>query len=157
MTETRQSLRIRPAEPRDLDQLVEIDAAVSGARKPDYWRDMLDRFRRSRDDGQCMLVAEFSDGEAGMHRVAGFVMGEVRAWEFGSDKCGWVFAIAVDPTVREGGIGEALLDSISDKFRAAGVHTMRTMVSRDNHLLMSFFRSEGMKAGPYLQLEMDLG
>jgi hypothetical protein len=30
------------------------------------------------------------------------------------------------------------------------------MVARDNHLHMTFFRSEGMMAGPYIQLEKDL-
>ena len=41
-------------------------------------------------------------------RVVGFVIGEVRDWEFGSPPCGWVFAIDVDPTVRQRGIGAAL-------------------------------------------------
>jgi hypothetical protein len=30
------------------------------------------------------------------------------------------------------------------------------MVARQNQLHMAFFRSEGMVAGPYIQLEMDL-
>ena len=33
---------------------------------------------------------------------------------------------------------------------------MRTMMARDNHLLMSFFRSQGMMAGPYIELEKAL-
>jgi hypothetical protein len=33
---------------------------------------------------------------------------------------------------------------------------MRTMVARDNRLHLLFFRSAGMVAGPYLQLEKDL-
>jgi hypothetical protein len=36
------------------------------------------------------------------------------------------------------------------------VRTVRTMIARDNHPLMSFFRSEGMTTGPYLQLENEL-
>ena len=38
----------------------------------------------------------------------------------------------------------------------AGVSKMRTMVARDGHLPLLFFRSEGMIAGPYTQLEKDL-
>jgi hypothetical protein len=34
---------------------------------------------------------------------------------------------------------------------------MRTMVARDNRLHSLFFRGEGMMAGPYIQLEKDLG
>jgi hypothetical protein len=36
------------------------------------------------------------------------------------------------------------------------MQTMRTMVPRQNQLHMAFFRSEGMVAGPYIQLEMEL-
>ena len=41
-------------------------------------------------------------------------------------------------------------------FRRAGVRTVRTMLSRDNTLILSFFRSQGMMAGPFIPLEMDL-
>ena len=49
-----------------------------------------------------------------------------------------------------------LLEAISDAFRSQGVGTLRTMLARDNTLIMSFFRSQGMMAGPLLMLEMDL-
>ena len=53
-------------------------------------------------------------------------------------------------------VGSAMLDAISVEFKKAGVSKMRTMVARDGHLPMLFFRSEGMMAGPYIQLEKDL-
>jgi hypothetical protein len=33
---------------------------------------------------------------------------------------------------------------------------MRTMVARDNRLHLLFFRSQGMMAGPYIQLEKEV-
>ena len=41
-------------------------------------------------------------------------------------------------------------------FRRAGVLKLRTLLSRDNTLILSFFRSQGMMAGPLIPLEMDL-
>lgn len=160
MSERTAAFTIRKATARDIDQLDAVDAKVSGMRKPGYWQDLFDQYRTRRGAERFMYLAE-ATGEGGRGasapgRVIGFVVGEVRAWEFGSEKCGWVFAISVDPTAREEGVGQALLKKIADSFRDIGVHTVRTMIARDNHLLMSFFRSEGMKAGPYLQLEMDL-
>ena len=38
-------------------------------------------------------------------RVCGFVIGEVRDWEFGAPPCGWLFAIDVMPSARQGGVG----------------------------------------------------
>ena len=65
----------------------------------------------------------------------------------------WVFALSVEPRARLQGIGRALFEAISAEFAKAGVDKMRTMVARDNRLLLMFFRSEGMMAGPYIQLE----
>ncbi|MBZ0217961.1 MAG: GNAT family N-acetyltransferase, partial [Fimbriimonadaceae bacterium] len=95
-------------------------------------------------------------GETDKRALLGFVIGDVRAWEFGSAPCGWVFAIAVNPDARQSGLGEALLQRITDSFKEAGVVKLRTMVRHRNNLMLSFFRSEGLAAGPYLQLEKDL-
>jgi GNAT superfamily N-acetyltransferase len=88
--------------------------------------------------------------------VLGYVVGEVRDWEFGSPPCGWVFGISVRPDARLGGLGAQLLAAILKSFRQAGVKKVRTMLSRDNHLILSFFRSQGMMAGPFIPLELDL-
>ena len=150
MSDVQATIAIRPAEAGDLDQVIALDERITGIGKREYITDLFERYRTRRPDQRFFYVAE-SAGE-----VAGFVVGEIRAWEFGSQPCGWVFAISVDPDVREDGVGAALLDRISERFREAGVSKLRTMISRDNHLLMSFFRSRGMMAGPYLQLEQDL-
>ena len=89
-------------------------------------------------------------------RVVGFIIGEVRDWEFGSPPCGWVFAIDIDPGARQAGVGTKLLAAISDRFRRAGVEKLRTLLSRDNTLILSFFRAQGMMSGPLIPLEMDL-
>jgi len=88
--------------------------------------------------------------------VFGFIVAEVRAWEFGSAPCGWVFALSVEPGRRLDGVGSALLSAISDEFKRAGVSKIRTMVARDARLPMLFFRSEGLVAGPYIQLEKEI-
>ena len=156
MSECKNGFSIRKAVPNDAASLVSLDERVTGMRKTDYWHDLFKRLRVRPPADLFIYLAEPAQGVEGDARVLGFVIGEVRAWEFGSDQCGWVFAIGVDPQARELGIGEALLARISDSFREVGVRTVRTMIARDNHLLMSFFRSEGMTAGPYLQLELGL-
>ena len=89
-------------------------------------------------------------------RVVGFITGEVRAFEFGSEPCGWVFALNVDPEIRVHNVGTRLFEALCETFRRAGVEKVRTMLNRDNHLVLSFFRSLGMMAGPFIQLEKDL-
>jgi ribosomal protein S18 acetylase RimI-like enzyme len=141
---------VRPVRRDDLAQVVAIDATVTGLEKRDYWRSIHRRYGDSARAGRQFLVAD--DGE----RVVGFIIGEVRDWEFGSAPCGWVFAIDVKPDARLSGIGTRLLEAICAGFRRAGVRKVRTMLGRDNTLILSFFRSQGMMAGPFIPLEMDL-
>jgi ribosomal protein S18 acetylase RimI-like enzyme len=141
--------RVRPAAREDLAAIIRLDERNTGFAKPDYWRDRFERYAQ-RPGQRYFLVAE-QEG-----RVIGFVIGEVRAWEFGSPPCGWVFAIGVDPDARLRGVGSRLLDAVSACFKEAGVTKLRTMLARDDNLNLSFFRSQGMMAGPFIQLEKDL-
>lgn len=147
-----QDFRICRATTAHLQHVIDLDARITGQPKPDFWQDIFDRYATRRVDQRFFLVAE-RDGDDG---ILGLIAGEVRGWEFGSQPCGWVFAVSVDPEVRQRGIGEALFKEMCDEFRRAGMSTVRTMVRRQNPLHMSFFRSEGMMAGPYTQLEMNL-
>lgn len=141
---------IRAVRPEDLNAIVEIDSLVTGLEKRDYWHALFGRYANAAATGQHFLVAVVD------RQIAGFVIGEVRDWEFGSPPCGWVFGIDVHPSVRLGGIATRLLQSICAEFRKTGVHKVRTMLARDNTLILSFFRSQGMMISPFIPLEMDL-
>jgi GNAT superfamily N-acetyltransferase len=148
-------LDVRRVRAGDVPAVVALDERITGLAKPDYWQDVFDRYGRRRLHERMFLVAQ-QRGADGGGQLLGFVVGEVRAWEFGSTPCGWVLALSVEPRARLRGIGRALLDALSTELRAAGLTKMRTMVARGNRLHLLFFRSEGMMAGPYLQLEKDL-
>jgi ribosomal protein S18 acetylase RimI-like enzyme len=141
---------IRRVRRGDLPQIVAIDAAVTGLEKRDYWRSVFGRYGANGKAERQFLVADAGG------RVAGMVIGEVRDWEFGSPPCGWVFVIDVDPDFRQAGVGTRLLEAICASFRRAGINKVRTLLARDNKLILSFFRSQGMMAGPFIPLEMDL-
>jgi ribosomal protein S18 acetylase RimI-like enzyme len=140
-------VQIRSAVRSDLPALAQLDEEVTGFAKRKYWQDTFARYGARRHASQFFLVAE-ADG-----RIEGFIIGEVRAWEFGEPPCGWIFAIQVRPKTRLSGIGTRLFEALCDAFRDAGVEKVRTMMARDNHLVLSFFRSQGMMAGPFIELE----
>lgn len=143
------AIAIRQVRRSDLSPIVSLDARVTGVKKHEYWRHVYRRYGEASPERQ-FLVAE-TGGD-----VVGFVIGEVRDWEFGSPRCGWVFAIDVRPEARQNGVGAQLLEAVCAGFRRAGVRKVRTMLNRDNTLVLSFFRSQGMMAGPFIPLEMDL-
>ncbi len=144
-------LRIRTVKAADMPAVVALDATVTGLHKAAYWQRVYRRYGVNGQGQRHFLVAE-RDG-----RVCGFVIGEVRDWEFGAPPCGWLFAIDVMPGARQAGVGGRLLWDLAQRFRREGVDTLRTMTATGNSLIQSFFRSQGMRAGHLLPLEMDIG
>ena len=142
-------LTVRPVRRGDLDAVIALDAEETGTPKRAYWRSLFRRY------GGATAERQFLVAVAG-NQLVGFVIGEVRDWEFGSPACGWVFAINVSRGHRLGGAGAKLLQAICAGFRKAGTRTVRTILARDNTLILSFFRSQGMTAGPFIPLEMSL-
>ena len=141
---------IRNALPIDFDAVVELDLVGNAEEKPAYWRGIFDRYVKAGKDNGFFLVAEIN-GE-----VIGFIVGEVRAWEFGSPPCGWVFALSVSPKVREMGVGHLMLEEMCQRLKKTGVTIVRTMVDRENKLTLLFFRSQGLRTGRYIELEKQI-
>jgi ribosomal protein S18 acetylase RimI-like enzyme len=130
--------------------VIALDATVTGVEKQAYWRRVYRRYGVGGKDQRHFLVAVSGA------QIVGFLIGEVRDWEFGSPPCGWVFAIDVDPALRQAGVGTQLLQAVSELFRRAGVTKLRTLLASDNVPILSFFRSQGMTAGSLIPLEMEL-
>ena len=141
--------RIRGARRGDHEAVVEIDALITRRRKPEYWAEALRRYGGARG-GRFFLVAETAAG------VQGYIVGEVRDWAFGAPPCGWVFEMGVHPRARLAGLGTRLLEALCARMRASGVDKVRTLLSRDNALVLAFFRSQGLMAAPLITLEKEL-
>ena len=144
-------MTVRPVRRGDLDPVIAIDATVTGLEKRAYWQRVYRRYGIASIGEQRWFLVAVAE-----RKVVGFLIGEVRDWEFGSPPCGWVFAINVDPSVRQDGIGTRLLESLSTALRQTGVAKLRTLLHHDNTLILSFFRSQGMMAAPLIPLEMDV-
>ena len=146
----RAEVTIRDGLAGDLENIIALDAANTGLVKEQYWQQTFSRFNARGD--RFFLVAEHANG-GDRPTFLGFIAGEVRAWEFGSPPCGWILTIGVEPNFRVLGIGTMLFDAICQKLKESGVVTVRTMLARDDQLNMSFFRSQGLMAGSFIELE----
>src|ERR1035438_5445584 len=93
---------IRTALAEDIPWIVSLDEKTTGQPKLQYWQELFAHFQQSRGIGRAFLVAKQQG------RVVGFITGEVRAFEFGSEPCGWVFALNVDPEIRVHNVGTRL-------------------------------------------------
>lgn len=140
---------LRDLGPEDLEDVVRVDALHTGEPKPDYWERI---FRDYAEGGRNMVGLGMEQGGT----LVGYILGEVRAFEFGSEACGWVFAVGVDPGCLKEGIGSRLLAEACRRFRSLGVDRVRTMVRRNDVPVLAFFRANGFAGGPFVQLEVGL-
>ena len=100
----------------DIPHVIGLDTRVTKLAKAEYWNDVFRRYGKQRLHERFFLVAEGRADAADTH-VLGFIIGEIRAWEFGSTPCGWVFALSVEPEMRLQSVATELFEAISNEFK----------------------------------------
>lgn len=144
--------RVRPMAQGDLQRVAEIYRYHADRDPPDHWGESVASAMRAEPGPALAWVAEAEGGA-----LIGYVIGDVRSWEFGSEPAGWITGIGVDAEHWGEGLGRALLEALIVALRAHGVTTLRTMVRRDDVPVLRFFRDTGFAAGPYTQMELSWG
>jgi ribosomal protein S18 acetylase RimI-like enzyme len=145
---TAAGLTIREARPDELPSVIELDAKVTGVKRPDFWLDL--SHQRAGSKTLAIVVAAMGD------EIIGYALGDLRAWPVRAPACGWIYAIGVAAEYRQQKVASALMEAMIDHFAKNGAASIRTMIEVDDHLLMSFLRSFGMTAGPFVELELKL-
>jgi len=133
------AVRVRSLSELDLGDIVRIMEQTRNQYQPDLWEDRLVYYLRR--DPETSVVAEL-DG-----RVVGFMLGDVRAGEFGIDEAsGWIEVIGVDPASSGRGVGRALGEEMLRRYRQRGVPVVRTMVDASMPEVEGFFAALGFRA-----------
>jgi ribosomal protein S18 acetylase RimI-like enzyme len=134
------------ADPADLAEIIDLDARIAGYARADFWNDL---FRQKAASATLYVLVARSAG-----KIIGYALGEIRSWPVRAPVCGWLYAVGVEKEHRLQKAATALMTELIARFKKHGVGAVRTVIDVDDHLLMSFFRSVGMTAGPFVELEM---
>ena len=149
MPETQAETRIRPLDELDISAIVRIDERISGSYRPDVWERRVGFYLR-RDPGASQVA------EAG-GKVVGFMLGDLRAGEFGLEEpSGWIERFGIDPDHRGQDLGRRMFDAMVAHFRAGGARSVRTLVDRNDAGLAGFLGALGLIPSPLQALEMRL-
>ncbi len=90
-------------------------------------------------------------------KLVGFVLGEVRRWEFGrGEMTGWILILGVDSEYQGMGVGRKLGSMLLDHFRKKNVEKVRTLVEWYEGDLISYFKSLGFNLLNMLPLEKEI-
>jgi ribosomal protein S18 acetylase RimI-like enzyme len=147
-SDDRHGITVAEAHRFDIADIIALDARITGFARADFWNEL---FRQQTTNETLFILIAKSRG-----KIVGYAMGEVRSWPVRAPACGWLYAIGVEKEHRLHKAASALMIELIARFKKCGVEAIRTVIDVDDHLLMSFLRSFGMTAGPFVELEMAL-
>ena len=149
MSEITTAARIRPLDELDISGIVRIDEKISGIYRPEVWETRVMYYTR-RDPGASQ-VAEFGG------KVVGFMLGDLRAGEFGLEEpSGWIERFGIDPDHRGHDLGRRMFDVIRAHFVAEGARSVRTLVDTTDAGVAGFLKAIGFTPAPLQALEIRL-
>ena len=140
----------------DLDDILRIQAKIVGEQDSDNAEKLASLkdtpvYHLQHGDPLMILGAEIDK------KLVGFVIGEVRRWEFGrSEMTGWILILGVDPEYQGMGVGRKLGSTLLEHFRKKNVRKIQTLVEWHDGELISYFKSLGFSLLQMLPLEKQL-
>jgi ribosomal protein S18 acetylase RimI-like enzyme len=143
MDTTIDALAVRPLEPRDLDDVVAIDAAIEGHSRRVYFENRLAAARR-----QPAQHAQFAvlDDEG---RLAGHLLARVLEGEFGyTEPRLRLEAVGVRPDARRSGAGRRLFAALVEAARQRDIDELHTLASWRDHAMLQWLDALGFALAP---------
>jgi GNAT superfamily N-acetyltransferase len=154
--EASSGVKIQPLSLDNIKDIVRIEKRIEGKlgiineERMEYLREAT-RYNIERSDPMMSLGAEL-DGN-----IVGYIIGEIRIWEFGiGEKTGWIRILGVDPDFQRRGIGRKLGEALLEHFERRGIKRVRTMAEWYTGDLISFFKSLGFNMLNMIPLEKEL-
>jgi ribosomal protein S18 acetylase RimI-like enzyme len=149
MPGTSTAVTIRPLDELDISGIVRIDEKISGIYRPEVWETRVMYYTR-RDPGASQVAVIGG-------KVVGFMLGDLRAGEFGLDEpSGWVERFGIDPDHRGQDLGRKMFDAIKAHFVAEGAKSVRTLVDTNDGGVAGFLKAIGFAPAPLQALEIRL-
>lgn len=145
MGKVKGEVKIRRMTEADLPRIKEIDKELVGPHRSVSWPLRIEAhwwvYRAVPG-----FVAEL-EGE-----VVGFVLGDIRGAEYGTEVGGWIDMMGVSPKCQSSGIGRKLVEAFCKECRSHGVK-VRVIVVGDDERLVKFWQSVGFQKGNLISYE----
>ncbi len=139
------SVTVRRMRVQDAEAVLRINDRITGRSGEAQWESkIIDDINRN--PLGCLVAEE--GGE-----VVGFIIGDIRGWDFAIPKSGWIEIVGVDPRHQGKGVARALIGKLHGYFMNHNVERIMTMVNWNDGGLVGFFRSLGFERSEFIILE----
>ena len=141
---TTDQITIRKMEPRDEKYVIAIDQKIIGPGRSESWQQRVFAYLE-RYYPPISHVAE----QNGL--VVGFIIGDVRGWEYGMPSGAWIDIMGVAPDFQGHGIGRRLIDAFVDQCRSQRIKSVHAWTREGDDRLQSYFEGLGFKRGSLVE------
>lgn len=138
-------ITVRRMTDEDLREVKKIDHMIAGDQRAISWP-LEAEVEWAVNRPALSFIAELDD------RVVGFLLGDIRVSEYGTDLKGWIDMIGISPEHQRLGIGRKLVDSFREECQKNGVKT-NIIVREDDERLVEFWTSLGFSRGKLINFE----
>ena len=145
MGESEETIIVRRMTDADLREVKKIDQLVVGDRRAISWP-LEAEVQWAVNRPALSFVAELGK------EVVGFLLGDIRITEYGTDLRGWIDMVGISPDHQRRGIGRKLVEAFREECQRNGV-TPNVIVREDDTELVEFWESVGFSKGKLVSYE----
>ncbi|MBI3953150.1 MAG: GNAT family N-acetyltransferase [Chloroflexi bacterium] len=135
------SFRIRQMTPGDFPAILDLDRKVAGRERARSYQQHVSRYLDNYFPPLCQVAL---DGD----KVVGFILGDVKGWEYGLGPSGWIDIMGVDPEHQRQGVGLALIRAFVAQCRRQKLSAAHAIVRGGDRRLQGFLKAAGLQKGP---------
>ncbi|MDA1297221.1 MAG: N-acetyltransferase [Chloroflexi bacterium] len=148
---------IRPMRSDDADEVRRLDQLILGDDRSSTWDQQVTRFIELSDYGALPHPSLGCFVALRNNMLAGFLLAEVQAGEYGLPRGMWVVAVGVHPDERRQGIGRMLVEQLQAQCAERGIDSIYAVLRPEDARDMTFLASCGLSASPITVLGQHIG
>ena len=141
----KEKVTIREMTAADVAGIMDLDHRISGKERAPSWPQKVTRYLEMYYPPLC-FVAELNG------KIIGFILGDVRGWEYALRPGGWIDIMGVDSDYRRQGVGRRLVLAFVDECHSRGMKTHIILREADEPL-RRFFASIDFRRGELSEYE----
>jgi ribosomal protein S18 acetylase RimI-like enzyme len=140
-------IKIRKMTEADLPRVREIDELLVGEGRVLSWPlEVETEWTMSVYRPLVSFVAQLGD------KTVGFLLGDIRGAEYGTDTGGWIDMMGIAPALQHRGIGRKLVEAFCEECQRSGLKP-NLIIREDDERLMRFWTSVGFRRGKLVSFE----
>lgn len=141
---TTEQIVIRKMEPRDEKYVIAIDQKITGADRASSWQQRVFAYLE-RYYPPISHVAE----AGGL--IVGFIIGDVRGWEYGMPSGAWIDIMGVDPEYQGRGVGRRLVEAFAAQCKEQRIKSVHAWTREGDERLQSWLAGLGFQRGQLVE------